>query len=345
MKRLIIYRLGSLGDTVVALPCFHRIAQSFPDHERIVLTNIPVSSKAAPLEIILKPSGLIHGALEYPVGVRSIGQILSLRQRLRAQKADTLVYLMPSRGLFNVVRDLLFFRSCGFSRFIGAPLTRDLMENRIDPDTGFQEPEAERLARTMAPLGAIDLRDRSCWDLRLTNEEKAVATRALAPLGGRAFFAINLGGKAEEKDWGDLNWRQLLHELATALPEPLALVVIGGADDFNRCEAVIANWPHQRLNLCGVLSPREGAAAIAAARFFIGHDSGPLHMAAAVGTSCIGLFGNYNVPRKWHPYAPAVRVLHEKMGLESLSVNQVLAEVMDLLSAGFGMMPPGEGKK
>ena len=71
-QRIVIYRLGSLGDTVIALPCFHKVAQTWPNAERIVLTNFPVSSKAAPLEVVLRESGLIHEAIAYPVGTRSI---------------------------------------------------------------------------------------------------------------------------------------------------------------------------------------------------------------------------------------------------------------------------------
>ena len=53
MKTVLIFRLGSLGDTVVALPCFHKIAKSFPEARRIVLTNVPVASNAAPLLQVL----------------------------------------------------------------------------------------------------------------------------------------------------------------------------------------------------------------------------------------------------------------------------------------------------
>ena len=45
-ERILIYRLGSLGDTVVALPCFHLIARKFPHAERVLLTNFPVHAKA-----------------------------------------------------------------------------------------------------------------------------------------------------------------------------------------------------------------------------------------------------------------------------------------------------------
>ena len=51
--RILIYRLGSLGDTVVALPCFRLIRSHYPEAEITVLTNIPVSGKAAPLKACL----------------------------------------------------------------------------------------------------------------------------------------------------------------------------------------------------------------------------------------------------------------------------------------------------
>jgi heptosyltransferase III len=129
-QRIVIYRLGSLGDTVVALPCFHKVAQVWPDAERIVLTNFPVSSKAAPLEVILREGGLIHSAIAYPVGTRSVGELWLLAKNLRSLHADVLVYLTPARGLLNAFRDWLFFKFCGFKNIVGAPLTADLQRCR-----------------------------------------------------------------------------------------------------------------------------------------------------------------------------------------------------------------------
>ena len=70
-QSIVIYRMGSLGDTVVALPCFHKIAQVFPDHHRVVLTNLPVNSKAAPIQAIIKDGGFTHEMIAYPYGTRS----------------------------------------------------------------------------------------------------------------------------------------------------------------------------------------------------------------------------------------------------------------------------------
>ena len=40
-RKVLIFRFGSLGDTVVALPCFHLVSHSFSEYERILLTNRP----------------------------------------------------------------------------------------------------------------------------------------------------------------------------------------------------------------------------------------------------------------------------------------------------------------
>ncbi len=45
-KRVLIYRLGSLGDMLIALPALHLVARAFPGAERRMLTNIPVNVKA-----------------------------------------------------------------------------------------------------------------------------------------------------------------------------------------------------------------------------------------------------------------------------------------------------------
>jgi heptosyltransferase-3 len=44
---VLIFRLGSIGDTVVALPCFHAIERAFPGHRRVLLTNSLTSVRAS----------------------------------------------------------------------------------------------------------------------------------------------------------------------------------------------------------------------------------------------------------------------------------------------------------
>ena len=333
VRRIVVYRLGSLGDTVVALPCLHRVAQAFPDAERVMLTNIPVSSKAAPLEAILGGSGLVHRFMAYPVGTRSFLALHRLRAALRALDAQTLVYLTPSRGLMAAWRDLLFFRLCGFTRIVGAPTNGDLQGNRRGAD-GLIESECERLARCIAELGPVDLSDPAAWDLHLTAAERQTAAAVLTAAAGQPRIAINMGGKVAENDWGESNWGALMTRLRGACGDH-ALVFIGAAEDSARAARVGDLWPGPVVNLCGQVSPRVSAAAMTGSRVFVGHDSGPLHLAASVGVPCVGLYGNLNEPRKWHPYGDRHRILHDMRGVSAIGVESVAQAVL----AQLGVAP------
>jgi ADP-heptose:LPS heptosyltransferase len=330
-----------LGDTVAALPCFHLIERAFPDSERLVLTNVPVSSAAAPLEVILKDGGFIHGAIPYPLGLRSPAALARLATRLRRQETDTMVYLAESRGLAAARRDVAFFRLCGFRNVIGAPLTADLQTPRGD-EQGELERESHRLGRTLSELGTIDFEDRSWWDLRLTDGERATGAAALGGLLGRPFLAVHTGGKSAEKDWGEANWGSLLDALGRELTG-WGLVFVGADEDRNPAERLGARWcAGPTVNLAGQLSPRASAAALTHAELFVGHDSGPLHLADAVGTRCVGLYGSFNRPKVWHPGGQRTRIIHRIDGLTGVTVEEVAATATGLFSdaGALSTQPP-----
>jgi heptosyltransferase III len=331
VERILIYRVGSLGDTVTALPCFHKLAESFPNAERYVLTNIPVSAKAAALELILGKSGLIYGVIDYPLKLRSVRQMWSLARRLRALRAKTLIYLTPSKGhIAMLYRDLLFFRLSGFSRIIGAPVSKDLRYARVDAATGFDEYECSRLARSLAVLGPINLDDPKNWDLRLTEAEQKMGDQALATFNHEPFIAINMGGKVVENHWGRANWRELFCTLS-ASHGGYGLLFLGAADEAEAVAGVADAWPGTVVNACGKLLPRESAGALRRASLFIGHDSGPMHLAAAVGVTCVAPFSGYNRPRKWHPYGAKHRIVQRMDGIVNVRVDEIAVNVRDVL--------------
>lgn len=101
MTPVLIYRAESLGDTLVALPCFHAFANVFSDRRKVALIDRPVSSKVAPLEAILPPAGLIDGPIEYPIGLWSFAALLRLRTAIRQTGSGTLIYLATSRGRWS----------------------------------------------------------------------------------------------------------------------------------------------------------------------------------------------------------------------------------------------------
>ncbi len=66
---------------------------------------------------------------------------------------------------------------------------------------------------------------------------------------------------------------------------------------------------------------------------FIGHDSGPQHLASCMGVRCVGLFGNKNAPRQWHPWGEGHTVIHEMRGTLAIEVERVARAVEAQLAA------------
>ena len=349
IKRVLLYRLGSLGDTVIALPALHLIARAFPHAERRLLTNFPVNVKAPPAAAILEHTDLVQGFFRYAVGTRSPRELFSLWWQLIRWRPQVLVYLGARRGIESAKRDALFFRLCGISTQIGIPFTSEMQQNLVIGPGEALEPEASRLLRNIAPLGAADLDDPATWDLHLTQAEHARAAEALAGTD-LPLIAVSVGTKVQAKDWGRENWRALLYRLASEYPGH-ALALAGAPEESDASDYAALNWTRLSgghvSNLCGKLTPRESAAVFARARIFIGHDSGPMHLAAAVQTPCVAIFAARNIPRVWFPYGRQHRVLYHpvdcagceletcivqrKKCLTSITVDEVLIAVRGVL--------------
>ena len=313
IRRILIYRLGSLGDTMVVLPSLHLLARLFPRAERRMLSNQPVHGKAAPASAILDNSELITGYMSYPVGTRSPITLARIALAVRSYRPDLLVYLTKPRGDAALRRDRRFFRyACGIRRIVGLP--EDALGLNLPPAASGElwESEAARLLRSLAPLGTLEVNDLANWNLRLTAEEQAAAEQALAPLANRPLLACGPGTKMQAKDWGAPAWTALLNRLAEAYPGH-GLVLVGAQDDSAVSASVSGAWEGRRLNLCGALKPRVTAAVLARTELFLGPDSGPMHFAAAAGVPCVIAFASRTEPGIWYPAGSGHQVVYHRL--------------------------------
>ncbi len=367
-RRVLIYRLGSLGDMLVALPALHLVARAFPEAERRMLTNFPVNSKAPAAAAVLEGSGVVEGYIRYAAGTRSVRELLGLWWTIARWRPEVLVYLAGARGVKMARRDEMFFRMCGVRKMIGVPVTEGMQRNYYGAATGGKdhamgdgnlEPEAGRLARCIGELAAAGdiadpgrLRDPQSWDLHLSHAERGRAELAIGVEAlGVESIAVSVGTKVQAKDWGKENWRALLGKMAGEFPGR-SLLLLGAAEESAASEFAAEGWRASGggvvVNLCGKLTPRESAAAIARAQLFVGHDSGPMHLAAAVGTPVVAIFAARNIPRQWFPFGQQHRVVYHRVecwgcGLEtcieqqkkclmSITVDEVMGVVRSQIS-------------
>lgn len=330
-QKILIFQIGSLGDTVISMPCYREIARRHPDAERYLLTNFPIGSKMVQAEAMLKPCGLIEGTVEYPMPLRGAKNIADLHRRLRALNIDLLYYLTPEKRLVNLIRHYTFFKSCGIRQVRAIPWTHDLRHSREIVPGKLWETEGSRLLRTLdhsRPPGAPEFSDRS---LDLTEAEQQTADHILSEMpGAPRYIALSVGGKIPIKDWGNENWSIVLRMLSASDPD-LGIVFVGSEDERERNELLARAWSGPKLNACGRLTPRETAAVIQRAAVFLGHDTGTMHLAAAVDTQVLGLFCARNVPGIWYTDRPKDHFFYKQPPCFGCDLNQLAECPHDLV--------------
>lgn len=312
-QRILVYRLGSLGDFTVALPALHGIRERFPHAAIDLLTNIPVSTQAPAAAQVLNHTGLIDDYLAYPLGTRSPRILARLLRQLRARRYDLLVNLSQPRGRRAEFRDAAFFRFAGIHHQTGIiDVPGGPHPKELEPGRRW-ESIASVLARRVGTLANVDILDPSRWNLHLTGQEQAEAANLLQGVPASAgFFVVNAGGKSQTQHWPRDNWRALASLLETDLGNHAA-VIVGGPGDAEALQEGFAEWPGGSLDLCGCCTPRVSAAIMASARLFIGHDSGPLHLAEAAGIPVIGIYCARSKPGLWFPVGPQHHALYEQV--------------------------------
>ncbi len=183
-----------------------------------------------------------------------------------------------------------------------------------------------------------------------TAEASVAALLAAEGLAERGYIHIHPASRWSFKCWPADRNAELIDRLSsahrvviTAAPEP---------DEMSLIEKILSKTKSKSVNLAGKLSIKELGALTARARLFVGVDSMPMHLAAAMGTPAVALFGPSGED-EWRPWQVAHRIVstnhpcrpcgNDGCGggkvsecLTTLGVDEVYAAVHDLLSATGG---------
>ena len=316
-----------MGDALVALPSLRALRRSEPDAEIILLTNAPIGGgvKAAPSFLVLQGSGAVDSYLEYKQGSHPI-HMLQLLTALRRLHVDKAVYLMPLRSHRQRMRDEFFLRLAGCQRIEGIESSK-IEERRIFLIKQRRyESEASRLLRVVGgnPLTLAE----ADFSLQLSAAEIQFAEDSLPPrIAGARRLVISIGTKSPTNDWGQVSWLKLLRLISEQVPRAF-LILIGSQDEHARCEALCASFYNRSINLCGKLSPRQSAGVIGASDLYIGHDSGPMHLAAAVATPLIGIFSARNLPGVWFPFGANSKTFYQQTECAGCALEVCTKEAM-----------------
>jgi heptosyltransferase-3 len=185
-----------------------------------------------------------------------------------------------------------------------ARIGRPTVVARATPPAGSGRHVSRHLLETLAPLGPVPA-DLPVTPLRVSEEARTTARNWLAARGIAVGEAIVLqpGAGAATKMWPGFP------TLARRLREDgLRLVALAGPADHAAVQALLDVGAVREDVLARDWPLADIAALLALSRAVVGNDSGPTHLAAAVGCSTVALFGPTD-PVMWAPVGPRVRVL------------------------------------
>jgi heptosyltransferase-3 len=335
-KRILIYRIGNLGDTVIALPSFQAVRRRFPKaHITLLTARNPRTGHVVANDVL--PPDTFDECITYRQsgGATDPRELLKLLPALWRRRFDLLVYLPPRlRTEFSVWRDLLFFRIAGIPWIIGHNGRRPVPRRRAGEPLRIMEHEADYILDRLAAGGIpVPPTEERRIDLGLSPAEISFARDYLlrrgVPLDGFP-VAICPGTKYASKKWPEDRFAELGARLMAA--HGAFPVVVGGPEDAELAQRLIAGWG-AGVNSAGDLTVRQSAAVLGFCRLFVGNDSGPGHLAAAVGTPCVGIYASIDFPGRWDPYGNRHVTLRHDLDCSACFLTTCVARKMECIKS------------
>jgi len=303
--RILVIRGGAIGDFILTLPAIALLRENFPGaeieilgyehivalaHGRYYATAIRSIEYSAMAGFFVPGSVLAPDLAEYFAGFQ---QVIS--------------YLFDPDGFFEAN-----LRRAGVKNLLPAYVKIDDSQHA-----------AQQLAQPLERL-ALFLDDPAAR-IHPTEADRALARDFLGD-SAAPVIALHPGSGSPRKNWPLENWSALGRWLGS-LPQRPRLLVVGGEADTAQFATLPAAWTGLDLLVALDLPLPHLAAVLERCRLFVGHDSGISHLAAAVGTPCVLLFGPTD-PAVWAPANPDVRVLPAPDGnLAQLSLETVQTAV------------------
>ena len=290
-ERVLIVRTDRIGDVVLTLPMVLALHAKFPG------LKISMLLRSYTQELVDGFTGL-DSILKYDDGEKPKG-FFTLLSELRQRRFDLVFIVHPTFriALWMLLAGIPIRVGTGY-RWYSFLFNRRVFEHR-------KTAEKHEAEYNLSLLRAIGCDNRSVPSITLSLSQAAVsaATQEAFRLGvgaGERLVILHPGSGGSARDWSAQNFGNLARTLKS---DGCAVVVTGSASDRPLVDEVVMRSNGCAAVSAGRLSLKELAALIRSARLFVSNSTGPLHIAAAVGTPVIAFYPPIREcsPRRWGP--------------------------------------------
>jgi heptosyltransferase-3 len=327
METILVYRTGQLGDTVCAIPAIRAIRENFSPCKLVLLSDIHPGTSYPKAHQVLLEFSLIDDHIVYvPDEIFSPSTALTLRRQIRSRHIRRAVYLAPRhRGPMQRARDFLFFKFCGIKYLHGLRVFRNA-------GTGsHQQHEAHRLIEVLRREG-LSVSKEPSFDLAVPEKIRLKIDQAWTQMNmdRKKVVAVSPGSKMPVKRWGSDNYRAVGTRLIKEFNAHLLL--LGGAEERETAMNLAETWGERCTDLTGQTSYMESAEILRRCAFYLGNDSGAMHLAAAVGTLCVAIFSARDAAGTWYPYGTGHTVLRKRVECEGCMLTECVEQRMKCIT-------------
>ncbi|OGR41511.1 MAG: hypothetical protein A2X35_10725 [Elusimicrobia bacterium GWA2_61_42] len=299
--KLCLLQTAFLGDCVLTLPLLKKLKEALPGSSVTVVTRPETAG-------IFAASGLAAGIIEDRKKTASSGlaEFSRLALELRAGNFDAAI--IPHRSFRSAllawragIPVRVGFSSSAGSLFLTHKVPFSWLLHDVERNLALLSPLAENLKTPFPGLNA------------------GAAEAPFKPSDGiRA--GINAGSAWPTKRWPAANWARLVRLLARRSKGRVLLVGGPGEKEWN-AEIERLAGPEHCLNLTGKTSMPELMEAIRPLEVFVSNDSGPMHIAAALGVPAVGVFGPTTRELGFFPYGDGNRVVETPLACRPCALH------------------------
>lgn len=349
MKNILIIKLRYIGDVLLATPVLRALRERFPEAHLTMAVNCGT-------EDILKRNPDVNEVVIVERG--GLGTQLQFVRDLHRRRFDCVLDLTDSD------------RSAILAWLSGAPIRIGFNDEHrwrglLYTSVAKVEPGIRhRVEHDLEAVRALGVTSKAGPPvLRTASEDEADAARLLDEIGvagslektsTRPLVLVQPGARYWFKAWP----AERFADLADRLTDAFDCRVLVGGDERDRgvVVAICAKARSAPVALAGRATLLQYAAIIKRCDLFVGNDNGPMHMAAALGTPVVALFGPSN-PEEWGPCGEKVQVLYkgldcrrcfhptcwrgEESCMKQISAEEVFAAAAKFLSVNEALRARG----
>ncbi len=329
MKKILMINLAGIGDFLLSTPSLRAMREAYPQSRITLLVSSRIEELARRMNVAdeILVFDLDYGGV---IPWRQLWKDLGILWHLRRERFDLAVNMRTLVSAKSAQKIRFLLRVIAPAKTAGRDTEGrgSFFDVRI-PETDIgQKYEMEYDVETVEALGAR-VRDRTVA-LPVDGETRAFIDQMFERQEVPPFqrlIGIHPGGMPSRR-WDLDRFARVISLLAQE--EDTLFVLTGGSSEVALGKELRERTQAKIMDLCGQLNVMEAAAVIGKCDVFISNDTGPMHMAAALGTPLVAIFGPGDLTR-FDPRHLSERVLVLRQPVDCAPCNLVICDRMDCL--------------